>query len=390
MEHPLRYLKKERSGLNKSSNSDLYISACEASADMYGAEIIKHLLEKSPRLTISGTFGPQMRQKSPHGKFKMEQFIVMGFFDVIKALPRLISLLFRCKKEILRQNPKAILCIDYAEFHRLLERFLKKAGYKGKIFHFVAPSVWAWRKKRADQLGKACDELFTLFPFEKSYFSHTPLHVTHVGHPLKTTISRIQKKNSPYFLSLFPGSRPHEIARNLPRQLAVAKELHQKYQIPVAICLIDSSWTQKVPSFVQIFDSKDKYKLMGKSLLAIATSGTICLELALFEVPTVVTFSITKRDLFLAQKIFRIQMTYYALPNIILRKKVFPELFGPHLSYKNLYYYTERYFLDKNQRDLCINRCKELVESLGEKSPYEKITERVLSAVDLDFNRLLS
>ena len=38
------------------------------------------------------------------------------------------------------------------------------------MIHYVAPTVWAWKKYRAKIFANLYDQLFVLFKFEKKYF----------------------------------------------------------------------------------------------------------------------------------------------------------------------------------------------------------------------------
>ena len=120
----------------------------------------------------------------------MENFQVMGITAVLKALPKLISNFRRIKRTIVQNNPEAVILIDYAEFNMILARSLRKAGYRGQLIHYVCPSVWAWRKKRAKSLEKTLDRLLCILPFEPQLFDEKRLSTSYVGHPLVQQIKK--------------------------------------------------------------------------------------------------------------------------------------------------------------------------------------------------------
>ena len=39
------------------------------------------------------------------------------------------------------------------------------------VVWYIAPKVWAWKRRRAAVLGRHCAAIATIFPFEKSYFA---------------------------------------------------------------------------------------------------------------------------------------------------------------------------------------------------------------------------
>src|SRR5271157_1504961 len=95
---------------------DVVILAAEPSGDLHGASLIEALLSKNPDLKIAAVAGPRMRQFPIVSIGRMEELQVMGFTDVVAALPRLYLIFRRLRNAILRQSPKTVVCIDYPGF----------------------------------------------------------------------------------------------------------------------------------------------------------------------------------------------------------------------------------------------------------------------------------
>jgi len=306
---------------------DLIVIACEKSADSLGSD----LLSKLPPLNIAAVAGPKMRTFPIEVLIPMESFEVMGFVDVALNFPKLCHLFFKLKKLILERNPRAVIFIDYPGLNLALAKALRKKGYSGRLIQYVCPSIWAYRKNRAQTMINTLDHLYTLLPFEAELFDGTSLKAEFVGHPLEKKIDPPKERGK--LLALFPGSREKEVMRNLPLQLEVAKETNLPLGISVASPKL-RPLIEKMSGSIPLFN--DPYSLMKNADVAIATSGTINLELALHEVPTVVTFAITPLDLFIARKIFKIDLDHYCLVNILLKKRLFPELYGPNFTKEGL------------------------------------------------------
>ena len=170
---------------------DIFIFAGEQSGDLHGAELLYALKQKEPNLQIMGVGGPKMRSQGIYSIEKMESFQVMGLSDVIKALPKLVFLFKNIRNTILKNNPKAVIFIDYPDFNMRMAKSLRKNGYTGKLIHYICPSVWAWRKGRIKDLAETLDLLLTIFPFEPQYFEKTPLKVEYVGNSLVKNIKDI-------------------------------------------------------------------------------------------------------------------------------------------------------------------------------------------------------
>ena len=370
---------KDRNNLEK---IDLFIFAAENSADLHGSNIIKELLSINPSLKISAVSGPLMREEKIDVIMEMEKFHVMGFIDVLLSIFKLIKNFFFLRKKILKLNPKACLFIDYPDFNLRLQKSLKKKGYKNRLIHFISPSIWAWRENRKYFMEKYLDILITIFPFEKKYFSTTKLDVRYVSHPLFYKLKEIQTNPKENLVAIFPGSRSSEIKKNLPLQLNVAKRLLQdnenlKFLIsnsrPELILPILNTLNLSKRSF-ELFSFKSNYEVMSKAALAIATSGTITLELGFHKVPTIVTFAISYLDLVLATKILKIKLPFYSIVNIIMQKEVFIELFGPNFTFDNLYNSCKRLLFNEEAKRNAILGCEELKKS------FEAIDSNKLSA----------
>lgn len=356
---------------------DLFVSAGELSGDLHGADLIRELLAQNPSLKIGAVAGPKMRQYPLRTIEQMESLSVMGFIDVLLAFPRLRKKFLFIRDAILKENPKAIVLIDYPGFHLRLAKSLRKKGFQGKIIHYICPSVWAWKKKRVFLMADTLDLLLTFFPFEKACFSSTSLRVEHVGHPLVQKIQKAsyEEKYKGSILGIFPGSRKKEIQRNLPIQLQVAKKL-QQMDPTLQIAISKTQFPIEAPGAL-IVEPKDHYELMRSSRVALATSGTVCLELALHKTPTLVTYAISKLDCFLAQKIFRIHLPYYALPNIVLEKELFPEFFGPNLTEDALFSLLSSFWFEETRRKQIQQECERLEEILGNQNAAKEAARQI-------------
>lgn len=367
-----------------------FLIAGEKSGDLHGEKLIEALYRSFPGAQIRGVGGPRMRSAGLDCVIPMESFEVMGFVDVFLALPRLIKLFFQLRKILLENPPEFLLTIDYPGFNFALAKSLKKRGFKGKISHFICPSVWAWGKRRIPKMEKILDALFVTFPFEEHLFDRKRLSVHYVGHPLVHEIEQaranpidIDKKLR--VLALFPGSREKELHRNFPLQLKVASrllELHSDLFVAVSVAeprfsLILDQLIKQSPfkkKEILLIDSSQSTALMQRADLAIAKSGTVNLELALHGVPTVVTYGVGPLDLFIARDLLRIRLPYFSLPNIIMSDEVFPELIGPNFTEQALFERVNQFLTHPTLAEECREKCRKLCKLLKGKTPQHEIS----------------
>lgn len=362
---------------------DLFIFAGEPSGDLHGEKLLKTLLDQNPNLSVMGVGGPRMRRHNMDLVLPMEAFQVMGFVDVFLALPKLLRQFRLVKRAILESNPKKVLFIDYPGFNLRMARALRKAGYKGIICHYICPSVWAWGKKRIGLMAENLNLLLSILPFETACFTNTSLPVLYVGHPLIHTISSyhytpIAELENKKVLGLFPGSRHKELLRNLSVQLDVAHSLKQQDPtLTIAISVAQERYRPMIEALCKekqisayLIPHEHTYDLMKQCHTAFATSGTVTLELALHKVPTVVTYGISKLDVFIAKNILRILLPFYCIVNIIVEEEVFPELIGPNLTKEALLKHAISLLQNQSAREACLQKCRHVRALLTEKNAH--------------------
>jgi lipid-A-disaccharide synthase len=370
---------------------DLFIFAGEASGDLHGAHLIQSLRSQHPSLKIWGVGGPKMRSEGLRCLMGMEEFQVMGFQDVLLALPKLFKHLRMIVAEILKNNPQTVLLIDYAEFNMLLSKRLRKKGYTGKIIHYICPSVWAWRKGRIYTLAKTLDLLLVIFPFEPACFKETSLRVEYIGNPLTQQILS-QKVLSDHFqkinIALFPGSRRSEITLNLAAQLQTAELLKRSYpEITFGLSIAQERLRPLIEEIVQkstlrlnrdlfLIPSGEAYALMQNCDAALATSGTVTLELALHHIPTVVMYRLSFINWFVAKFLIRLHLPFYCIVNIIAQKTVFPELIYEKFSAHHAAEELAKLYRHGTERESCIAACQAVQQQLSSAiSPSDRAAE---------------
>ncbi len=339
---PINEATTEAKALPIAAKEELFVVAGEASGDLIGSLLVKSLRRELPKLPIVGVGGPLMTKAGMVSLGYYDNLQVMGVWEVIKNLPIILKTLQKVTDEILLRQPKGVIFVDFPGFNLKLAKNLRKKGYQGKLFQFVSPTVWAWKKWRTKTLVNTLDILFSIFPFEKEHFADTPLQVEYVGHPLQEILQQ-----TPYdshfeerfgidperpLLAVFPGSRKGELKRHLPLLIPILERflsLHAEYQI--AFSVGNDEFTRLIkkalPSNLKavLVPSSHTYELMKRAHIALAKSGTVTLELAWHQVPSAVFYTLSSFDHFLAKWLFNLDLPYYCIVNILSQKTVYPE-----------------------------------------------------------------
>src|SRR5580658_3928520 len=127
--------------------------AGEASGDTLGADLIQALRRHAPDAQFFGVAGPKMQAAGCRCWEPAESFAVMGLFEVLTHLPRLLKLLSRIRRMFLSERPDVFVGIDAPDTNLRLARSLRAAGIP--TVQYVSPQFWAWRQGRVRTIGAA-------------------------------------------------------------------------------------------------------------------------------------------------------------------------------------------------------------------------------------------
>ncbi len=308
----------------------LFILAGEPSGDRIAADLVARLKQRVP-LAFIGVGGHELEAQGLRSIFPMHDLAVMGISDVLMRLPLLLWRIEQTARVIRKANPDIVVLVDAQDFSKLLAKRLKQLGFRGRTILYVAPSVWARAPQRAAKLKPLFDEVLAVLPFEPAVMQRLGGPPTsYVGHPaLGERLTRNAVERGP--LILLPGSRDGELRRHLPlfRQIAEGLVDHPSVDgivIPTLPALAErltrevSSW--RVPVRV-VSDRAARAELYQQSVLALAVSGTVTLELALAQVPMVVSYVLDSHQ---SRAYAKLGSPAVSLPNIILDRAAIPEL----------------------------------------------------------------
>src|SRR6202163_4466593 len=209
------------------------VVAGEASGDTWGADLINALRRVAPGTEFFGVAGPKMQAAGCEVWEPAESLAVMGLFEIVRHLPRLLRLRARARALFLAARPDVFVGIDAPEFNLRLARNLRAAGIP--TVQYVSPQVWAWRQGRARSIHESVDLVLCLLPFEKRFYDEHGMPAEFVGHPLADAIPMTVDRqaarrelgidSSAPVVALLPGSRRGEVARLAEEFVATARWL---------------------------------------------------------------------------------------------------------------------------------------------------------------------
>lgn len=129
----------------------IMFSAGEVSGDVHGEQLASSILRMDPSIELIGFGGARMEEAGVRLYENFADYNVMGVWEVIKNLRRLLNLLDGLTDFMKQEKPDLLVLIDYPDFNWRLAKRAKKLGIP--VFSYIPPSAWAWRKGRAKELS---------------------------------------------------------------------------------------------------------------------------------------------------------------------------------------------------------------------------------------------
>ena len=373
------------------------ILAGEPSGDLIGSHLMSYLNIKIKNLEFIGVGGPEMNKQGLVSYFDYRELSVHGYYDALKKIFRLLSLRSKVVDYFLKEQPDIFIGIDAPDFNFGVEKRLKFNNIP--TFHYVAPSVWAWRKRRVLGIKKNVNHLFAVFPHEPKIFQKAKVPITFVGHPLANKIplnpnlnkgrERLHIDKGKLIITLLPGSRSSEIKHHLELMINTAilinKELtwrklsRAEFLIPInskdnytKMFNTLNSYRNKIKSIKLIIGHSD-YTICSANMV-IAVSGTATLEAALYKKPMIIVYKTSSLSYLLLKKMLLIP--YIGLPNILLNRFIVPEFIQAKATPVNISNKAVEILTDKKLQKYLNTKFKELHIKLKRNSSeliYKKI-----------------
>lgn len=360
-----------------------FISAGEQSGDNAAARLADAISQEDNNVAFFGLGGKRLSELGQIQLANPEDLSVIGFWEVARRLFFFKKLMKKCINEIKKKKPSAVILVDYPGFNLRLARRIKR--FNIPIIYYISPQIWAWGKKRLDEIKELIDLMIPILPFEEKFYSDAEINCRYVGHYLIEDIpsgqlaSEIPQNGH---LALLPGSRKQEIERMLPVMLSAAEKFYNETGIKAVVAGIKEKinyeeYVDKYENISVVYDNPRN--VIYNSQLVLTASGTATLETGIIGRPMVVIY----KTGFLTYQIARrlIDLDKIALVNLVLQEKVVPEIIQNDAvpdkifdELKSLYFNKDRFSSMKNKLDNVKNL-------LGDGSASQKAADCILEYI---------
>ncbi len=378
----------------------IMIVAGEVSSDMYAADLAQKIWEFSPDVELWGVGGSKMAAAGVKLFFETVNWGAIGLLEALKKLPRLFLIYRKLKTVLERERPNLLILVDYPGFNMFLVRAAKKIGIP--TLYYIPPSKWA---SCADDVREAASKITKVaapYLCTEKIYQEAGADVTFVGHPVvdlvKPSHSReeilkdLGLETASSVISLMPGSRRIEIRYLLPIMLKAAAKIARKkpgarFLVPVSRGACASM--ERLRSWIELSVSKARdefpvelvigktYDCVSVSDLVVVSSGTATLETSFIGTPMVVVYKVSLLTELIARCWNKLP-PHFAIPNLLMNKRVVPELIQRDLTPQRLTSEVMRLLDDETARISMLEAFTEIRTMLGASGASRKVARLAL------------
>ncbi len=380
--------------------------AGETSGDLLAAELVKALgrswTEYATRgdgddLKFFGAGGSNMAAAGVELAFDLTQHSVIGLWEVIKKYGKFRKLFNQLLALAIERRPDVIIGVDFGGFNLRFARAIRqhlrnnKPDWRPKLVQLVSPQVWASRPGRAKIIADNHDLVLSILPFEKKWYAeHVPgLRVEFVGHPIidrhKQTVGREAKERvdaSALNVLILPGSRQSELRRHLPvvigageRIKSALPEARFRMVLPEENLRAQAMKTVQMPEWIEV-QFGNLAEALEDATVAIASTGTVTMECALFGVPTVALYKTSWSTYQIGRRL--VTVPFLAMPNILAGAMIFPEFIQNEATSDNVSEAALQLLNHPEHRSTVRSKLAGIISNLGPPGAVDRAAAKVL------------
>ncbi len=368
---------------------NIFWVAGENSGDLHSSMVIRRLNERKKPFNHIGIGGYRMQQQGFKPLFPFSKFSQMGFWEVIGKLPFFLKAEAQLRKLLINIKPELVVLVDFPGFNLRIAKIAYELNIP--VIYYICPQFWAWRHGRVSRLQSDTNVVACILPFEKELLDINRVHSVYVGHPIaeeielevdkETFASTFGLNPDKKWLGFMPGSRNAEITNMMPSFIDAIKRFDaHKYEFLISkshSVKNDIFWKQipqKHRSRVSVVDGYI-YEMMQYCHFMVVTSGTAALEIAYIGTPSVIVYKTSWISYEIAKKLIRVDKI--GLPNIIMEKKIVPEIIQSDVSGENIHNQVKAYLDDDDKYRNQLADLKDIRQRLSEKSASNEVSDLI-------------
>ncbi|MEK6673517.1 MAG: hypothetical protein AABY42_08605 [Nitrospirota bacterium] len=387
----------------------------ESSGDLYGSLLAKALKGLWQEVRVIGIGGEKMRDAGVGIISGISG--ALGLTEILPSIKKIHDSFKAAKNAIAEARPDVVVLIDYPDFNFRIGKFARRLGVK--VFYYVSPQVWAWRKGRVREMAKFVDRMAVILPFEEAIYRKAGMPCEFVGHPAMEEIEEFEKnigaggcvrltdpgkgqaedrsnqqskvdsqemliqnpksKIQNPVIALLPGSRPNELKMLLPVFVGLAGLLKKEFpccklMLPVAPNIEEGRFRTDLEALERkgvTLERGGALKTLASSDAAVIASGTATLQAALLGIPMVVVYKVAPLTYFLGKLILDVR--HISLVNVIEGRGVVNEFIQQNAEPLNIVEELKRILYDYRYRENMTSTFMRIRELFFGKRPSQRV-----------------
>lgn len=379
----------------------IFISTGEVSGDLQGSLLITALQRQAVaaglELEIVALGGDKMAEA---GATILGHTSGIGSMGLIESLPYVLPTLQVQRVAIasLKQNPPdLVVLIDYMGPNIGIGNYMRRHLPQVPVVYYIAPQEWVWSMNvdNTTRIVNFTDKLLAIFPEEARYYQKNGAKVSWVGHPLVDRMEKAPSRSAAraklgiepdqIAIALLPASRHQEIKYLLPVIFQAAQTIQSKlpevhFWIPLSLEIYRQPIEEAIKHYglratVILDQQKEVFAAVD---FAITKSGTVNLELALFNVPQVVAYRLSPITAWFARNILKGSIPFASPPNLVLMRPIVPEFLQEQATPENITQAAMELLLNPSRREQTLADYQEMRQCLGEVGVCDRAAQEIL------------
>lgn len=258
----------------------------------------------------------------------------MGPIEALAKIPKLYTTMWLTAMRLRRRPVDLVVLVDFGAFNLRLAKSLRILGYRGPVLNFFPPGAWLDKPSQAQTVASVSTPLVA-FEHQRDFYLSQGLPVHYFGHPLAPAYALRPPRPAPPVdggtIAILPGSREGELRNHLPALLdAYAIVKRSRPHARAIFGAADSSAQERIVEAVAqraVQDASIVVSANGALAQADAAwiaSGTAVMEASLTGVPAIALYILSQAQARIARRVYHGE--YITIPNLVLHKRVIPEL----------------------------------------------------------------
>ncbi len=383
----------------------IFISTGEVSGDLQGAPLVTALLDQAQTqgidLEIVALGGDRMAQAGAQLLGDTRTISSIGLIEAIPQILPTLKLQHQAQKILTAHPPDLVILIDYIGANLKIGNFIRKQFPPVPIVYYIAPQEWVWslNDKNTNAIAQITDRVLAIFPEEAAYYQRFGVDTLFVGHPLLDQMRQLPSRDAArqqlgippeqIALLLSPASRSQELKHLLPTIFAAAQTIQSQipqvhYWVPLALPQFRPVIAAAIAEYglnATIVPADQGRIAIAAADLAITKSGTINLEMALLNIPQVVTYRFNWFTAWVARKVLKLKIPFASPVNLVLMREVVPELIQEDLTAANITAQVLE-LIQPDRRQAMLADYQTIRESLGDFGVCDRAATAILAMIE--------